>query len=266
VIDERGNLVRVTEPSRKQIISSETASTVREAFEGVVLRGTGRRAALEGYRCAGKTGTAQKIVNGQYSDTKYLASFIGFAPLPVPKIVALVQIDEPRGKIYGGDAAAPVFARIVQEVLIQMKIPPDKAVTRPVINPRLALNTRDYFPNATPVAPIQLTGENGLSTDTVDEVVLPAGPDSLVMPDLHGLAKRQVILRCQALGLHLQMKGTGAAVAQDPLPGTVIGRGDFCRVTFARELTRNGTGPSGPGTADNSDKTEAVRRSTARQR
>ncbi|HYK90993.1 MAG TPA: penicillin-binding protein 2 [Acidobacteriota bacterium] len=96
VVDGAGNVVRVRTLERTRIMSPETAADVREAFEGVVLRGTGRNAALEGYRAAGKTGTAQKIVDGHYSNTKYVSSFIGFAPLPNPRISVLALIDEPK--------------------------------------------------------------------------------------------------------------------------------------------------------------------------
>ena len=80
IIDENGDLVFARTPERTRLTSPRTAEAVSDAFEGVVLRGTGKRAALEGYRAAGKTGTAQKIVGGQYSDSKYVSSFIGFAP------------------------------------------------------------------------------------------------------------------------------------------------------------------------------------------
>jgi len=92
------------------------------------LRGTGKRASLEGYRAAGKTGTAQKAEKGGYSRTRYVASFIGFAPLPQPRITILVQIDEPKGSIYGGDVSAPVFQKIAQETLIKLQIPPDRSL------------------------------------------------------------------------------------------------------------------------------------------
>jgi cell division protein FtsI (penicillin-binding protein 3) len=233
VIDANGDLFRVRQPDSRRVISTGAATALSEAFEGVVLRGTGGRAAIEGYRCAGKTGTAQKIVDGRYSATKYLASFVGFAPLPVPRITVLVQIDEPKGTIYGGDVAAPIFARIVQEALIQLKVPPDQSVTRPVVNPGLVSSSRDYFPNATPVTPILAAVEAQPEPGRDQDVVVAAGPDSLVMPDLQGLAKRDVIRRCQELGIRLQMRGSGTAVSQDPPPGTLIAQGDTCSVSFA---------------------------------
>ncbi len=125
VIDEKGNLIRSRSLERIRIMRPETAAAVSDAFEGVVLRGTGRRAALDGYRAAGKTGTAQKAEGGRFSRSKYVASFVGFAPLPSPRVTILVQIDEPRNAIYGGDTAAPVFQKIAQETLVRLHVSPE---------------------------------------------------------------------------------------------------------------------------------------------
>ncbi len=234
VIDEEGDLVRITAPSRTRIIAARTAAVIRDAFEGVVLRGTGRQAALEGYRAAGKTGTAQKIVEGKYSDTKYLASFVGFAPLPQPRISVLVQIDEPEEKIYGGDVAAPVFSRIVQDVLLHLHVPHDQTVPRPSPTPSLAQSPRDYLPHATPAAPIAIEAAAAADPGTPEEVVFAGGPDSVTLPDFQGRSKREVIERCLELGIRLRMEGSGVAVHQDPPPGAVVAAGESCRVTFAR--------------------------------
>ena len=163
IIDENGDLVFARTPERTRLTSPRTAEAVSNAFEGVVLRGTGKRAALEGYRAAGKTGTAQKIVGGQYSDSKYVSSFIGFAPLPQPKITVLVQIDEPKGSHYGGDVSAPFFQKIAQETLMQLKIPPDQSLPLPKIAPlTVDAGSEDYLPNATPVQPLAVDRSNSI--------------------------------------------------------------------------------------------------------
>jgi cell division protein FtsI/penicillin-binding protein 2 len=122
----------------------ETAGVIGHAFEGVVLRGTGKRAALEGYRAAGKTGTAQKAERGRFSKSRYMASFVGFAPLPRPHVTILVQIDEPKGTIYGGEVAAPVFQKIAQETLLNLRIPPDRSLL--TLNGSSALPSRNSRP------------------------------------------------------------------------------------------------------------------------
>src|SRR5207244_2954854 len=83
----------------------------RGILEGVTLRGTAKKAQVEGYSAAGKTGTAQKIdpKTHTYSSTKFIGSFVGFAPVNNPTVVIIVVIDEPQGAYHGGDVAAPVF-------------------------------------------------------------------------------------------------------------------------------------------------------------
>jgi cell division protein FtsI (penicillin-binding protein 3) len=114
-------------PKGKRIISTSTAGEVRKMLEGVVrVGGTGTEAAIDGYELAGKTGTANKIdpKTGEYSDSAYIASFVGFAPARDPKLLVTVTVDEPKGGIYGGDVAAPAFQRIAQFALPYLGIPP----------------------------------------------------------------------------------------------------------------------------------------------
>ena len=192
IIDENGDLVFARTPERTRLMSPRTAEAVSNAFEGVVLRGTGKRAALEGYRAAGKTGTAQKIVEGQYSDSKYVSSFIGFAPLPQPKITVLVQIDEPKGSHYGGDVSAPFFQKIAQETLMQLKIPPDQSLPLPKIAPlTVDAGSEDYLPNATPVQPLQSMAQIQSGEEPQEIISVPVGGELVVLPDFRGMAKQK---------------------------------------------------------------------------
>jgi cell division protein FtsI (penicillin-binding protein 3) len=104
-----------------------TAALMRQMMQGVVLHGTGKKAILEGYTSAGKTGTAQKIdpATHTYSRTKYIASFAGFAPVNNPAIVCVVILDSPIGGHHGGEVGAPVFHRIAQQVLEYLHTPHD---------------------------------------------------------------------------------------------------------------------------------------------
>ncbi len=110
-----------------RVISSLTAAEMRQMLQGVVLHGTGRRAILEGYSSAGKTGTAQKVdpATGAYSKTKYVASFAGFAPINDPQIAVVVILDSAVGLHQGGQVSAPVFQRITQQVLEYQHVPHD---------------------------------------------------------------------------------------------------------------------------------------------
>jgi len=111
----------------RRVISSYTAAEMRSMMQKVVLEGTGRKAILEGYTAAGKTGTAQKVdpATGAYSKTKYIGSFAGFAPLNNPQIVVAVILDSAVGLHQGGQVSAPVFRRVAQQVLEYLHTPHD---------------------------------------------------------------------------------------------------------------------------------------------
>ena len=115
--------VRPTDRSRR-VISKSTAYGVVRLLEEVVVSGTGRKAAIAGYRVAGKTGTAEKSDSGGYSETGRVAGFVGIAPARSPRLVCLVMIDEPTVATGGGEVAAPAFQRIVSEALFYLGAPP----------------------------------------------------------------------------------------------------------------------------------------------
>jgi cell division protein FtsI (penicillin-binding protein 3) len=122
------SLVAVDEPgTAERIVSSDTANAIRQMMEEVVKPGgTGTNAAVNGYRVAGKTGTAWKFAAGGYSKDKYLSIFAGMAPASDPRLAAVVIINEPGGDLYyGSDVAAPVFSDVMTESLRLMAIPPD---------------------------------------------------------------------------------------------------------------------------------------------
>lgn len=112
---------------QRRVISPLTAIAMKKMMESVVLHGTGRRAILDGYTAAGKTGTAQKIdpATGSYSRWKHVASFAGFAPVREPVISVAVILDSPPGQHEGGQIAAPVFRRVAQQVLTYLHVPQD---------------------------------------------------------------------------------------------------------------------------------------------
>jgi cell division protein FtsI/penicillin-binding protein 2 len=104
----------VSEPRGKRIISATVAAELRDMLRGVLADGgTASGAAIHGYDMAGKTGTAQVVVNGKYSNTKFMSSFIGMVPASNPKLVVAVVVDQPHHEYYGGSVAAPAFQKIV---------------------------------------------------------------------------------------------------------------------------------------------------------
>jgi len=115
-----------------RVLSEDTALAVRRMLEEVVRPGgTGTKAAVDGYRIAGKTGTAWKFASGGYSQDKYISIFAGLAPASDPRLATVVVIDEPGGEYYyGSDVAAPVFADVMSESLRLLAVPPDAMPAR----------------------------------------------------------------------------------------------------------------------------------------
>ena len=110
----------------KQVISSQTANTVKEFLADTTQRGTAIKAQLDDYTTGGKTGTAQKLINGHYSEKNHISSFVGFAPNKTPRLIIGVMIDDPKDKYYAATVAAPVFATIAKKSLHILNISPDK--------------------------------------------------------------------------------------------------------------------------------------------
>jgi len=219
ISDENGTeMQRFSPQTRRRIISPETAGTVAKMMEGVTTSGgTGMNAAVEGYRVAGKTGTAQKVdpITKGYSVDKRTASFIGFVPVENPRLTILVVIDEPKTSPYGGVVAAPAFSAIAQQTLCYLGVPPDRVATK----------KKETFTAQAPVpADATTAAAEGLIND---------GAEGTVMPNFHGMSMRQVLQAMGKRGLNVKLLGSGRAVAQNPSPGQTIGPTDQVWVKFA---------------------------------
>ncbi len=118
ILDDKGETLQAFEPEmQRQVISEETSKQVREALESVVANGSGRNAFTDGLRVGGKTGTAQKVVDGSYKDGDYIVSFIGFAPANDPELLVYVAVDSPKNASqFGGVIAAPIVGRVIEEI------------------------------------------------------------------------------------------------------------------------------------------------------
>ncbi len=110
----------------RRVVSEETAGLVTEMLRGVVMGGTGKTGRVEGYKTAGKTGSAQKAVGGRYVPDRFVASFVGFLPITDPQLAILVMVDEPKGTHWGATVAAPVFKEVARKAMWYMKVPPDE--------------------------------------------------------------------------------------------------------------------------------------------
>jgi cell division protein FtsI/penicillin-binding protein 2 len=153
------DLVQLNPSDPVQVLSPDTAATMQNFMIGVVEEGTATKA-RNGWVCAGKTGTAQKVINGNYGNQLYFATFAGYGPIPDPKYVIVVILDEPRPDHYGGSACGPIFRTIFNALMIKEGIPPsrksdgtpvspgDIQTASDITQPAQTANQADYITNA----------------------------------------------------------------------------------------------------------------------
>ena len=256
ILTPEGDVVSRPRRVKKQILKPSTCALLRRAMKTVVLEGTGRGAQLDGYSAAGKTGTAQKIVDGRYSKDKYVASFVGYAPAEDPSLITLVVINEPRGIPWGGYVAGPAFKEIMERSLIQLKVPRDQSL--PLGDPQTTLaQSGRPAGELTPKQDISVNEER-LLMNNLEETVMSLrseesdSPDAntftfllepRVLPDFKGKNLREVARECADLGLRLKISGTGIAVGQRPAPGKRVSKNTLCEVFFSPEGQRLNAAP-----------------------
>jgi cell division protein FtsI (penicillin-binding protein 3) len=255
VTDSSGVVLTERQPKVvRQVVSSEVAARVARMMEMVTADdGTGIKARVPGFRVAGKTGTAQKVdpVTGGYSADKRVASFVGFVPAEDPRLVVMVMIDEPRGQVYGGLVAAPVFARISTQALQYLKVMPNQPLspgeTLPTLEEILAQAKKEQQVAAKQAAADQVAADpaDEVETNTIEDLLAaaeaeaPAVPVGPQMPDFKGMSYRQVLEVMQTEGINVSLRGHGRVIEQSPVPGAAIPYGATVWVRLAP-----------PGTAD----------------
>ena len=196
----------------RRCIESATDKTLVGLLEQVVASGGGKKAAVKGYRIAGKTGTAQKIREdgAGYMDGRYIASFCGFAPVEDPQITVLVMIDDPSGIFYGGQIAAPVAGEIFSQLFRYLHIEPSS-------DPFAGM---DKDVHRTPVSP---------GTQTAQRDV-PQG--KVLIPDVRGKTIREAAQELSALGVTMTSEGSGVADSQSIAANTLVDPGTEITVYF----------------------------------
>ncbi len=235
----------------RRVISAETAQTLRGFLQAVVDSGTATRAQLAWAHVGGKTGTAQKYDAAlhTYRNGKYLASFVGFLPVESPRLVCVVMVDEPRKGYYGGDVAAPIFKKIMEDLYRLRGGPLAPApATATAVRPHpvallvpsvraLPLNAaRDALGDAGFRARIDGDGSRVLSQSppagTRAErgalVVLSTTPGVGGVPNVVGMTVRQALTELASVALPAQVVGRGVVVRQDPPAGSMFAKGRSC--------------------------------------
>jgi stage V sporulation protein D (sporulation-specific penicillin-binding protein) len=256
-----GTLVREIAPEPlRQVLSKQSATEMRMALEKVIEEGTGKGAQVEGYNLAGKTGTAQKVINGRIAEGKYIASFVGFGPSESPRVVTLVFIDEPAGSYYGGVIAAPVFAAVMGDVLRYLEVPKQTiasdhapasavAVAVPDVINMTVEQARKKVESAGLSLKIQTQGKvvskqapsPGSLVAKGSMVVVQMGAAEVVgqdgrlvlVPKLAGLTMREASAVLSTFDLRIAATGSGVATSQQPVAGTYCHAGSVVSVRFS---------------------------------
>jgi len=222
IVNPQGEKVKEYPPHPvRRVLSQHTAGQMLAIMETVTQTGgTAKEAAPPGFTVAGKTGTAQKIVGRAYSHSKFNALFIGLIPAENPVLAITVIVDEPRGAIFGGVVAAPIFREIAAQslrVLGYYPKEPPKDKNEPVL--------ASLLPSPANAA----TGPEVKFTPP--KLHIPQGPLT-VMPELRGYTIRQALTLLNRSGLRCRFEGSGMAVSQEPAAGTAITPGATCLVKF----------------------------------
>lgn len=234
-----------TEVLKRKICSDKTLEKLHEMLEGVVIRGTANNINGTHYKIAGKTGTAQKLVNGKHIK-KYYTSFVGYFPADKPKYSCLVLIDDPKGyRQYGSDVAAPVFKEIADMIYsqdIDLHEPlKDGLLTEVGVFPTVKAG---YFDELN-----MLCNKFGISNHMAREEMAEewvrarrsnnsvlwdaAGTQDGLVPNVNGMMLRDALYLLENKGLRVSYEGKGRVTAQSLPPGTRAGKGKYIRIILS---------------------------------
>ncbi|CCJ33357.1 stage V sporulation protein D [Caloramator australicus] len=252
--DDEGNttVVKEFEPKvLKQTISKETANKLLLMLESVVKNGAANKAYIEGYRIGGKTGTAQKVIDGRYAPGKYISSFAAIAPIDDPKVVIFLSIDEPDpSNYYAGSTAAPLAREILEDVLRYMNVQPNisstnipKEVMIPEVRGKsieLAIKTLkelklDYETQGNGTIIYDISPKPGIIVKENTKIALYLGTSEnknlrVAVPDFTGKTKKEIIEIAEKIGLKVEFLGDGIAASQDISPNTEVNKGTIVKI------------------------------------
>ncbi len=232
-VDRDGKVIESSSPREvRRIISESTSRQMREMLVGVVDRGTGKNAHIDGVSIGGKTGTAQRLIDGKYSKENYNSSFIGFFPAENPQVVCLILLNSPKVGRYGGMAAAPIFRNVAQK-LIERDPGILKEPEKVKINSDIKVSQIDNHANDDVVY-------TNASYHSPDPDLIALCLSNKIMPDLSNYHLKDAISILSKLGIRYKMNGTGMVVSQSLSPGTKVKKGQVCSLE-CKEISVNGT-------------------------
>lgn len=264
IVSESGEVILQNAPTTvRRVISEETSATVREILESVVAEGSGKNAAIPGYRVGGKTGTAQKYEDGKIADGKLIASFIGFAPADDPQYVCLILVDEPKvGTIFGSTVAAPFVKQVMEETLRHYGYLPTEStetVSVPDLVGMTIAEAKDalkanglgavYQDEAADIVTAQVAAPNEivqkgsevlLYTDNTGIEITEEDVETATVPNVIGRTRLSANDELAKEGLKILIDPpdqTGIAFRQFPEAGTKVERGTEVLVEFENAAT-----------------------------
>lgn len=208
----------------RQIADTRIMKQTKDMLRKVVSDGTGIKADIPGWGVAGKTGTAQKYINGHYSNDKFISNFVGFFPVNDPQLLAVIVLDEPKAPFHwGGQGAAVAFRRIMERIINMDDsiIPPKKKKRSDFIKDDIILveNEKSY------VIPASIREPRFLST-----IGTHAKRNYVHVPDVRSTSLRKAMTKLHQAGLKIKVEGSGKVLWQSPRPGTIANPGDICIV------------------------------------
>jgi len=248
IVDTQGKVVKQYNPTPvRQVLSPEAARSMLAMMKTVTEPGgTGTEAVPPGYTVAGKTGTAQKVVGRAFSKSKYNSLFIGLVPAENPVLAIVIIVDEPKGAIYGGVVAAPIFREIAAQSLRFLGYYPQPQspaptetilVKQPKTSKKEVPAPQSPIPIDTTLVKSPKTSKKETPTPAAMNVVeanlvsIDVGPLKQ-MPNLKGMPIRKVITILNRSGIRCQVEGRGIAVEQRPDPGAPLPPNNLCFVKF----------------------------------
>ncbi len=244
-------------PKTTTVASPEKTAELRTYLERVVTGGSGTGTFIEGYHIGGKTGTAQKVINGRYQEGAYISSFVGMAPVSDPKVTIMVTIDEPsNGVYYAAQVAVPPAKTLFSDIFnyLNSKFSDENGgqITREVVIPEVrnmkiadakkALKDAklDFNVDGDGEAVVNMTPYPGYSVKEGSKINLYTGSDAtynnnVVMPDVRGYSKEDADALLKNLGIVPTFEGSGAVCEQDISQGEVIAKGTTVKLTLSSD-------------------------------
>ncbi|KRQ86589.1 Stage V sporulation protein D [Caloramator mitchellensis] len=252
--DDEGNTKVIEDIHPKllrQTISQENAKKLLLMLESVVKNGAAKKAYIDGYRIGGKTGTAQKVIDGKYAPGKYISSFAAIAPIDDPKVVVFVSIDEPDpSNYYAGSTAAPLTKSLLEDILRYLNIQPNlvsnlqpKEVMIPEVRGKSVdeaigiLKTKkiDYEIQGNGNIIYDISPKPGIIVKENTKITLYLGTNVnkkpiVVVPDFMGMTKKEILDIANSIGISIEFLGDGIASSQDVSPYTEVNKGTTVKV------------------------------------